>query len=229
MANNLTDQVYDKLLQMIIEGNYNPQDRLPSENELSEMFGVSRNTVRTALNKLNVLGFTETRHGGGTYIKKIGGEIYLNYFLPALLMDSNDLLEVMEFRKGIEVQAVKLAAQRATQEDIATLTTIFESSQQYLQDMEQFAFYNTNFHAEIAKASHNKMFHKMMDVIRSIIMTKMQNFLINQGEDIDSNFYHSMILQCITNRKPEEAAFFMDKHMTLVIQRVKEFSETQEK
>ncbi len=224
MTNSLTEKIYESLLQLIIEGKHKPGDRLPSENELSDKFAVSRNTVRTALNKLNVLGFTDTRHGGGTFVKKIGGDAYLNFFLPALLTDANALIDVMEFRKGIEVQAVKLAAERATPAEIKTLTVILESSQRHINDMQEFAFYNTNFHAQIAKASHNTMFEKMMDIVRSIIMTKMQDFLVEQGHDIDSDFYHSMVLQCIANHKPDEAALMMDKHLTLVIDRVKKFN-----
>lgn len=224
MANSLTEQIYDALLQMIIEEKYKPGDRLPSENELSDKFQVSRNTVRTAINKLNVLGFCETKHGGGTFMKAIGGDAYLNFFMPALLVDSNDLIDVMEFRRGIECQAVKLAAVRATKEDIRILSTIIEQCEKSLGDMERFAYFNTNYHAQIAKASHNKMFEKMMEIVRSIIMTKMQDFLVTQGHDIDSHFYHTVILQCIINQKPDEAALMMDKHLTLVVDRVRDYN-----
>ncbi len=224
MGSALTEQIYDELLKMVIEEKYKPGDRLPSENELSEKFGVSRNTLRTALNKLNILGFCETRHGGGTFIKAISGDVYLNFFMPALLMDANDLIEVMEFRRGIECQAVKLAAVRATEDDIRILSSIIKQCEQSLGDMERFAYYNTNFHNQIAKASHNRMFERMMEIVRSIIMTKMQDFLSTQGHDIDSHFYHTVILQCIINQKPEEAALMMDKHLSLVVERVREFT-----
>lgn len=225
MARSLTDEIYDQLVQLIIENHYKPGERLPSENELGERYGVSRNTVRTAINKLNVLGFTETRHGGGTTVKKMGTEAYLNFFVPAVLADSNDIIDVLEFRKGIEVQAAKLAATRATREDIAELAEIYELTQENIKNMEQFAFYNTKFHARIAKASHNRMLDKMSDIIRSIIMNKMQAFQSAQQEDIDSDFYHSVILRCIENHKPDEAAFFMDKHLSGVIERVQTFNE----
>ena len=61
MAAALVEQTYDALMQMIMDGNYKPGDRLPSEMILCSNLQVSRNTLRAALNKLNVLGFTETR------------------------------------------------------------------------------------------------------------------------------------------------------------------------
>lgn len=226
MSSPLIEQIYDELLKMIIEEKFRPGDRLPSENDLSKKYGVSRNTLRTVLNKLNVLGFCETRHGGGTFVKAISGDAYLNFFLPALLMDSNDLIEVMEFRRGIECQAVKLAAVRRTEEDIRILSSIIEQCEGNLGDMERFAFYNTNYHNQICKASHNRMFERMMEIVRSIIMTKMQDFLMTQGHDIDSHFYHTVILQCIINQKPDEAALMMDKHLSLVVERVRDYAQT---
>lgn len=223
MAASLTDQIFDGLVRLIIETNMKPGDRLPSENELGERFGVSRNTVRTAINKLNVLGFAETRHGGGTFVKKMGGDAYLNFFIPAALTESGDIMDVLEFRKGIEVQAARLAAERADPEDMAELREIYGQSVANINDMEKFALYNTMFHARIAKASHNRMFDKMMDIIRSIILSEMQDFQAAQQEDIDSDFYHSMILACISNKKPDEAALFMEKHLEGVIDRVKQF------
>jgi len=212
---------------MLVSGHYKEGDKLPSENELSEKYGVSRNTVRAALNKLKVLGFTETKHGGGTTVRKIGSDMYMNFFVPALLQEDHGVLDVLEFRKGIEVQAVRLAAERADEKDILLLRELLGQAEtsNISGEMRDFAFHNTNFHAAIAKASHNSMFEKMMEIISSIIMLKMQDFLYEQGHDIDSAFYHKMVFECILNNKPDEAAFFMDKHLTKIIDRVKSFSE----
>ena len=116
MAAALVEQTYDALMQMIMDGNYKPGDRLPSEMILCNNLQVSRNTLRAALNKLNVLGFTETRQGGGTYMRAVDSSVYLNFFVPATLTSSMDLLEIMQFRKGIEVEAARLAAENATEE-----------------------------------------------------------------------------------------------------------------
>ena len=79
MAAALVEQTYDALMQMIMDGNYKPGDRLPSEMILCNNLQVSRNTLRAALNKLNVLGFTETRQGGGTYMRAVDSSVYLNF------------------------------------------------------------------------------------------------------------------------------------------------------
>lgn len=227
MAVSLVEQTYDSLLNMIIQKEFKPGDRLPSEMALCEMFEVSRNTLRAALNKLSVLGFTETKQGGGTYVKEVDSDVYLNFFVPALLTHNVNLLEIMQFRKGIEVEAARLAAEAATPEDIEMLKELLDNCKHHLEDMHDFADANTDFHKSIAKASGNKMFEKIMEIIRIMILPEMRNFLEDQGSDIDSTFYHEMVLRCIIDRKPEEAAFFMERHMKLIVERVKEYvSET---
>ena len=223
MAATLVEQVYNQLLKMIIRRELKPGDRLPSEMVLCDQMGVSRNTLRAALNKLDALGFTVSRQGGGTYVKEVDSDVYLNFFVPALLTHNVNLLEVMQFRKGIEVEAARLAAANATDEDIAELSELLERCKENLDEMERFAQSNTDFHTAVAKASHNMMFKKMMEIIRMMILTEMQNFLVAQGEDVDSTFYHEMVLRCIIEGKPEEAAFFMERHLTLVIKRVEKY------
>ena len=223
MAATLVEQVYNQLLKMIIRRELKPGDRLPSEMVLCDQMVVSRNTLRAALNKLDALGFTVSRQGGGTYVKEVDSDVYLNFFVPALLTHNVNLLEVMQFRKGIEVEAARLAAANATDEDIAELSELLEHCKKNLDEMERFAQSNTDFHTAVAKASHNMMFKKMMEIIRMMILTEMQNFLVAQGEDVDSTFYHEMVLRCIIEGKPEEAAFFMERHLTLVIKRVEKY------
>lgn len=223
MAAILVEQVYNKLLEMIIRKELTPGDRLPSEMVLCEQFNVSRNTLRAALNKMDALGFTVSRQGGGTYVKEVDSDVYLNFFVPALLTHNVDLLEVMQFRKGIEVEAVRLAATSATEDDLKLLRNLLEQCRGNVQDMDRFAEANTDFHTAVAGASHNKMFKKMMEIIRAMILPEMQNFLVEQGSDVDSTFYHEMVLRCIIEHKPDEAAFFMDRHLTLIISRVEEY------
>lgn len=228
MAAALVEQTYNRLLEMIIQQELKPGDRLPSEMSLCTEFNVSRNTLRAALNKMDALGFTVSKQGGGTYVKEVDSDVYLNFFVPAFLTHNVNLLEIMQFRKGIEVESARLAACNATDEDMEELKYLLEICKGNLDAMKPFAAANTDFHSAIAKASHNTMFKKMMEIIRLMILPEMQNFLEAQGADIDSTFYHEMVLRCIVDRKPEEAAFFMERHMTLIIRRVENYV-TQEK
>ncbi len=228
MATELTEKAYNELLEMIVRKKLKPGDRLPSEMVLCKKLDVSRNTLRAALNKMKTLGFTVSQQGGGTYVKKVDSEVYLNFFVPALLTHNLDLLMVMQFRKGIEVEASRLAAYNATDEDTAEMESLLKRCKETLKRdsqgrMSEFASANTDLHIAISKSSHNTMFLKMMEIISMMILPEMQDFLEAQGDDIDSTFYHEMVLRCIIAHKPEEAAFFMDRHMCILIRRVEEY------
>lgn len=222
---NRTEMVYEQLLKQIIVGKYEPGARIPAENELKEEFNVSRNTIRTVLNKLSVLGIIETHRGDGSYVKKMGVNMYINTFVPSILVNEDSLMELMQLRKGIEVAASRLAAIHATSEDIERIEKCFQISTAAGSNMEIFAETTVDFHFQIVKASKSELFATIMEVVKYILTSKMKNFLIYQRNDVDSTFYHSMILECIRNHKADEAAYMMEKHMTLLVERVNKFNE----
>ncbi len=224
-TNTISDMVYEQLLQQIISGRYKPGDRIPPENELREEFNISRNTLRTALNKLNTLGILETRRGDGSYVKKLGMQMYLNSFIPAMLISEDSLMELMQLRKAIEVAAARLAAERVTPEDITALERAYESSTLAGENMKAYAKTTIDFHLQIAVVSKNQIFSTMMEMIKHILTSKMESFLIYSRNDRNSTYYHFMILQAIKNKKPDEAAYLMDQHMNFLVDQVRIYND----
>ena len=225
MAASLSEQVYEKLFDMIVQKELKPGDRLPPEKTLCEMYSVSRNTLRAALNKLCALGFTETRQGGGTFVRAVDSNVYLNFFVPALLTHNPDLLELMQLRKAIEMEAARSAAVNASEEDVKKLRTVFEECGRLAAETDMYALAaaNTRFHAVVSEISGSRMLETLMRIINRMILPEMQDYLARQGEDIDSNYYHRVIMESIERHKPDEAAFFMEKHLALLIDRVKQY------
>ncbi len=222
---NLVEYTYKKILQSIIAGDHKPGDRLPSENELKDTYNVSRNTVRTALNKLNVLGILETRQGDGSYIKKLSIDMCLNTFVPAILIHEDNLMELIQLRKAIEIAASSMAAERATEEDINAMQKYLDATRNAGDDMKAYAESTVNFHYQIVLASKNKIFATMMELIKYVLTSKMVNFLVYTRNDTNSNYYHSMILESIKNHRPDETAYLMERHMIHLVDRVNEYNE----
>ena len=220
---DITSAIYSTLLERIKDGTYSPGSKIPSENDLKEQFGVSRNTVRSAINKLNTQGFLETRRGDGTYVRQQGVDFILHTAPPIIALQKYDLLSLLEFRKGIEIEAVRLAAQRANKEDLRRLHKCLRTMHANLDNMVEFSKADTAMHYQLAVTSHNVLLHSMMDVLRYVITNDMQEFLTNQGMDIDSYFYHHSIVACIEKKKSDEAAFLMEKHIDVVISRIQKY------
>lgn len=222
---NISEQVYKELFQMILRGNYSAGDRIPSESELKEHFNCSRNTIRGAIKSLDVLGIVETRQGGGTFVKNIGVNAYLNSFVPSLLVGAEDLMSLMMFRRGVEVTAARLAAMNATDEDIQTMQAYFDHVDQAPVDANDFAHATSHFHTLIAQASQNQILKSVLEIIHWIITSRMADFQAFRKDPSESIYYHRMVFMCIKSHKPDEAAYMMDRYMETLIQRVVAFIE----
>jgi GntR family transcriptional repressor for pyruvate dehydrogenase complex len=90
------NQAFAQLRDRIRERTWPPGAKIPSENALAVALGVSRVSIREALQMLGSLGLLETRQGGGTYVREYSGEIFLNPLLPMLALDTLDILHVLQ-------------------------------------------------------------------------------------------------------------------------------------
>lgn len=219
-SGDANQKMYDELVMFITNGTYKEGDKIPSENELKEHYNLSRNSVRLVLNRLKTMGLIETRRGEGSYVRKPGANLSLQSQIPTLLYKKHDLLDLLEFRKGVEVEAVKLAAQRATEDDIKQMKSLLVEMKKNIMKMSEFAAVDEKMHVYFAKASKNEVFGSMVEIIQSILTGDMKELLVTQGMDIDSYFYHESILNCIQAKKPDEAAYMMEKHLQHVIERI---------
>ena len=119
------DMVFDKMKEFILNGTWPLHEKVPSEGELAEAFGVNRLTVRIALQRLNALGILDTRVGDGTYVCSFDFDQHIHeisdfYMSPGLLED------VTEYRKAIQLECARLAVKRATEEELLELRSCCE-------------------------------------------------------------------------------------------------------
>ncbi len=222
---NVTEKTYAELMSLLLSGTYEPGDKLASENELKDMFGVSRNTIRAVLNKLVVMGIVETRRGEGSFLKGIGTQTYINSFVPSFLLNEDDLIGLVEFRRGVEMSSARLAAINATEEDLRDMERYFELINKGDTSSHDFASLTSNFHVKIAIASKNELFVRLLELVGWIMTSKMENFLYYKPNVEDSSFYHYMVYRCIKQRKPDEAAYMMDCHIKNLVERVNDYIE----
>ena len=104
---NLVDEVYQQLVSMLASGEYPEGSKLPSETQLCEALGVSRNTVRTAMSKLIALGIVDNQQGFGNCVRSMNVGMYANSILPCMLANASDLVSATEYRIGVESMAAR--------------------------------------------------------------------------------------------------------------------------
>ena len=140
--------------------------------------------------------------------------------MPIVALQEYDLMSILEFRKGLEVEVVRCASERATPENLRQLHRCLQQMRQNKENMVAFSNADAAMHKQLAVASHNELFISILDVVQHILTNDMAMLLIHQGMDIDSLFYHEMIIHCIEKHKSDEAAFLMSKHLDAVISRI---------
>ena len=108
----LYEEVIIGIEEMLKSNNMQPGDRLQSEKELSLYFGVSKTAVREALSALQTAGLIEVKHGSGIFVRDVNDKL-TNPLTMKLLTNRENMLQIMELRKGLEPEGAYLAARRA--------------------------------------------------------------------------------------------------------------------
>jgi len=212
------EEIIDQIRQLLIDGYIKPGDKLPSERELVESFKVSRSSIREALSALEMMGVLEVRTGEGTFIKHIQPESMMASLAWSLYLDKGSILEMLEVRKMIEVQAVGYAAERATDKEIYQLTQALEKMKNNFSNMGTVSEKaDMMFHYTIAVATHNKITIRLMDAISD----NLQHLIhatrpkLYEGKYTPELLYkeHEKIYIAIKYRDSDEARFQMLEHL----------------
>ena len=143
---SISDQVFDQMKELILEGEWKPGEKIPSENELAQQFGVSRVTVRNALQKLSALELLETRFGEGSFVRSPDAAAMLSPLVSAAYINDKGLEEILQLRSMIEGPVCKEACRRADDAGKAELADIFRRMRQARDYLPEFARLDYEFH-----------------------------------------------------------------------------------
>ena len=148
----LSHQIYERIFELIVSGEYPERSRLPSEFELSRRFGASRPIVREALARLRDDGLIVSRQGSGSYVQRRPDAAVLR-FVP--VGSVADIQRCFEFRVGIEGAAAALAALRWEEEDLAEIRAALQDLDDCIREGRLGVEADARFHRAIAEATHN--------------------------------------------------------------------------
>jgi GntR family transcriptional repressor for pyruvate dehydrogenase complex len=199
------DQVYKQLKENVLKGTWQPGDKIPSETQLVSLFGVSRASVRMAIQRMITLGLLQSKVGDGTYVREFTPRVYINELVP-LILKPEDQLEIMEFRKALETEALRLAAQRATDEELRDLEEIHIRSRKAFRnlDLETYFKEDMQFHMQIFKMSKNSVFVTTVETLADVLFPHFysvaRDFFETNEVPSDESDLHTVILEGLKNR-----------------------------
>lgn len=210
----LTDQIIDRLVDMIEKGNFKPGDKLPPEPELMELFGVGRSSIREAINALSLFGLLTVRPGQGTHVAVFSEEHLAKPLgLAMLTIGKGKVRELIEARIAIEDQIVRLAAMRAAAEDIRSLRKYNAELKVTGVAGRKAARADLVFHEALAKICANRILMRLLAELRQPIRRWMeQKSTIDWGYDKVGE-EHDRIIEAIEAHDVESASAALRKHL----------------
>ena len=222
----LSDDIVEQLEGMILEGTLKSGERLPAERALAEQFGVSRPSLREAIQKLAAKGLLVSRQGGGNYVVETLGSTFSDPLLHLLESNPEAQRDLLEFRQTLEASCAYYAALRATEVDRERLTAAFDALQDcYARDDEvsriEEGAADARFHLAIAEASHNAV---LLHTIRGLFDLLKRNVVTNIGgmyqqrtetRDMLINQHRDLYLAIIEGRA-EDAREVASRHLGYV-------------
>jgi GntR family transcriptional repressor for pyruvate dehydrogenase complex len=160
----LYERVAEKMLSLIRDGVWQVGERLPSERELAQGFGVSRTVVREAVKVLEARGVLESATGSGVYVRQADSGIVSRSLQTYLqLSDATDVeMQIIDLRRALETGIAALAAQRATPEQLQALRNICQEMRRQDGAAQMLAELDFQFHLSLARATRNDLFEMLL-------------------------------------------------------------------
>lgn len=216
-TNRLCEDIVDQIKSLIENHKFSLGEKLPSETELAERFGVSRITVREAIRIMEILGLVKTYRGKGTIVVAVTSEEAKKRFSNLSLFKTKDMAKLLEVRAIIEPEVAARAARDASEEEISRIELALS---EMLSDIEKGgvgAKGDIKFHNEICRSIKNDILSRLMESIMTMIEQSMHVTLNIMGRPKISYKEHLEILKAIrshdSNRRAREA---MRHHLHMV-------------
>lgn len=217
---SLRSQVYVQLKGQLMEGVWKVGEKLPSENELCATFGVSRVTVRAAIQQLEILGLVETRHGGGNFVKDFSTINAMDAFHPLIqINEKQDIITVLEYRKIVEKGTIGLVVPKITPKDIEYLEVTYRTMLASIHEPEKHAHADHLFHLRLAQIAQNPIIMKVYELINVILSAAMVDIVGLLGTEIGLR-YHRKLIDALKSGDKALCESLMDAHLEETIQEV---------
>ncbi len=211
----LSDDIVDRLEGMILEGTLTSGQRLPAERVLAEQFGVSRPSLREAIQKLVAKGLLVSRQGGGNYVAETLGSTFSDPLMQLFERNPDAQRDLLEFRHTLEASCAFYAAQRATEPDRERLKAAFDALQDCYSRASEVSraeegAADARFHLAIAEASHNAVLlhtiRGLFDLLKRNVVTNIGGMYQQRAETRDMLIsQHRELYQAIVEGRAEDA------------------------
>ncbi len=208
------DRAYDFIIEKLKNEEWTPNKKILPEDVLAQEIGVSRIAVHIAVEKLI---------GMGVLKRTLGSEIFVNDFeaipissISLVNISKEDIVQILELRKHLEVAAVEMFVENASDDDIEELAHIYDDMVNNRDDREKFYRADFEYHKKIANGSKNRFLISIYNLLLDILKNQQKELYSKIGPQIGID-YHRHILNHIKRREVELAKLSMREHIKAAI------------
>ena len=219
----LIDSIVAEIRDKVISGELTEGQMLASQDNLAKEMGVSRASLREALNHLRLMGLIETRHGSGSVVRRKTPVAFINSLSSLLTMDRASAAELLDARLYLESAVVAVAAKNASEEDLKGMKQLVKGMERDFKvgDVESFTSRDVQFHMLIAQSTKNRVLAKVVEIIRDILRQFIKKFFATVPASVsDAIEYHWRIYEAIRDGDAEGAQRHMEAHIISIVKRL---------
>jgi GntR family transcriptional regulator, transcriptional repressor for pyruvate dehydrogenase complex len=222
LRKQLYSDIVDYLQKLILEGHLKPGDKLPSERELCDQFGVSRWVLREAIKVLSDRGLILIQPGRGSFIKRLDTEP-LHASLDLLVqMELASMEQLVQVRDVLEIGAIRLAVQNAQENHIRVLEELVKGMDNYLDSLTDFVEADLAFHRTLFDATGNPLFLLIWEAIVQPTRRLIRSMFVLGWTSRQAQVSHKQVLAAIRDRNEAAAIEAMQAGMQIVFDGMKQ-------
>lgn len=221
-------QVMDEIRALIASGEYGPGDKIPTEKELAEQFGIGRSSVREAIKIFNYLGVLESKTALGTYVQT-RSNISTEALTWSLLLGSDELEEIIDLRASIELWCIIRLAKGCgkgegwTESVVSELSAIIDQMSSALDEEARDSLVESDymFHLVIIRSSGNPLFISIYETLRAFLKEEILKSQLDYKDPSQILIEHCAIRDSLIGGNPIEAINTHIAHMENIKNRLK--------
>lgn len=213
------DVIISQIRRLIVNGDLKPGDKLPSERKLSDSFGIGRTSIRDAIKKLEFFGVLKALPQSGTIVNGTDITVLEGLFTNIINLSEKDFFHLAETRVVLEKESARLAALRATEQDVEKIWEAFDAYKHQIENNKLGTDEDFKFHLTIAEVSQNPVIKSlMMIIIPDLLKVYRKLNVCGEGRNHRALDEHLYVVNMIEKKDSEGAARMMGEHLNDVLE-----------
>jgi GntR family transcriptional regulator, transcriptional repressor for pyruvate dehydrogenase complex len=209
----LTASAFEQLISYVVKGEWKAGDRIPPERELCQQLGIARTSLREALKAMELIGMLDSRVGDGTFVCPRSEFLSRPLLWAFTGTDHAELRDIMEAREFLERDLAGLAAERASESEIAAIAQAIEGMRESVRKSESILTADMEFHLAVAEAAHNEVLRNAVQLLRNLMRQWLVLKLLIPQVPEQVLKHHEAIYEAIKNHDGAAARAAMWTHL----------------